>query len=42
MNRCSPPRRLDHLLAGPQRQVIGVAQDHLGPGRAELIDRRAP
>ena len=28
----------DHLLAGPQGQVIGVGQHHLGPGLAELVD----
>ena len=31
-------QRRDHLFAGPQGQVIGVAQDHLGPGGAELLD----
>ena len=38
MKRCSPPRRGHDLFAGPQGQMIGVAQDHFGAGAAELLD----
>ena len=30
----------DHVFARPQRQMIGVAQDHLRTGRAHLVDRQ--
>ncbi len=28
-------------MSGPQCQMIGVAQDHLGPGRGNLVDRHS-
>ena len=28
----------NHLFAGPQREMVGVAQDHFRPGGAELFD----
>ena len=39
MNVCNPPTDCDHLLAGPQGEVIGVRQQHPGPGGAKLIGR---
>ena len=33
-----PAQRGDDLFAGPQREMVGVAQDHLRPGGAELFD----
>ena len=33
--------RGDHLFAGPQREMIGIAQDHLRPRGAELFDFQA-
>ena len=33
-----PAQGGDDLFAGPQREMIGVAQDHLRPGGAELFD----
>ena len=36
-----PAQRGDRLFAGPQREMIGVAQDHLRPGGAELFDLQA-
>ena len=31
-------QRGDHFFARPQRKMVGVAQNHLRPGRAELLD----
>ena len=33
-----PAERGDDLFAGPQREMIGVAQHHLRAGGAELLD----
>ena len=30
--------RGDHLFAGPQREMIGIAQDHLRPALADVFD----
>ena len=37
MNRCRPPSLRDALGAGPQHQMIGVAEDDVGAGRAHVL-----
>ena len=39
MKRCRPPRRRDQLVAGPQMQVIGVAEDDAGADFVEVARR---
>ena len=40
MNRCSPPRRAIELVAGPQVQVIGVAEDDRRADVLEVAQRQ--
>ena len=45
MKRCRPPRRGDDFRPGPQHQMVGVAQQDVGAGLANVfrqhrLDRR--
>ena len=42
MNRCRPPSARDPLGAGPQHQVVGVAEDDVGAGRAHVARAASP
>ena len=37
-----PTHLLDHLFAGPEMQVVGVAQNDLGAGAADIVGAETP